>query len=218
MADGKTKQPYFVSAKDGNPLSFAGIWDTATAVGGETIESCSIITTDCNALMQPIHDRMPVIVAIEAWSTWLNPSSQPDEFLLPILKPFDPDQMRVWPVSPAVGRVAISGGGIVQPLSVIPEQARKEQAEWAKRVATTEGDFRFRVSKVARDFQRLKKLCPRGHAFAEVAPGACFEMIIASLGKGVKLTLSNRKRSAGAENRTFHTNIRIRFGTTTACY
>jgi putative SOS response-associated peptidase YedK len=62
QARGKHKQPYFISARDGTPLSFAGIWGTWLAEDtGETIDSCAIITTECNALMQPIHDRMPVI-------------------------------------------------------------------------------------------------------------------------------------------------------------
>ena len=65
--------------------------------------------------MQPIHDRMPVIVSTEVWDIWLNPLSQPDEVLLPILKPFDPDRMRVWPVSSAVGRVANQGKELFDP-------------------------------------------------------------------------------------------------------
>ena len=82
------------------------------------IESCAIITTDCNALMQPIHDRMPVIVPAESWETWLNPSPQTDEVLLPLLKPFEPDQMRLWPVSPAVGRVGNQGEELIRPVSI----------------------------------------------------------------------------------------------------
>lgn len=116
LPDGR-KQPFYVSAKDSNPLSFAGIWDSATTVDGEIIDSCAIITTDCNALMQPIHDRMSVIVPMEDLDAWLNPMPQPDEVLLPILKPFDPDQMQLWAVSPAVGNVANQGEGLIRPLT-----------------------------------------------------------------------------------------------------
>ncbi|MEO5656011.1 MAG: SOS response-associated peptidase [Nitrosospira sp.] len=71
---GKRKQPYFISSRDGRPFSFAGIWSTWKAANtGESIDSCTIITTECNALMQPIHDRMPVILSPEDWAAWLDP-------------------------------------------------------------------------------------------------------------------------------------------------
>ncbi|MEP6605951.1 MAG: SOS response-associated peptidase [Nitrosospira sp.] len=60
-ADG-TKQPFYACAKDGHPFSFAGIWATVLKPTGERINSCSIITIRSNALMQPIQERMPVIV------------------------------------------------------------------------------------------------------------------------------------------------------------
>jgi putative SOS response-associated peptidase YedK len=116
-AQGKAKQPYFISAKDGMPFSFAGIWGSWTATDtGETIDSCTIITTECNELMQPIHDRMPVILAQEDWETWLDPENKTDKPLLNLLKPYDAQQMQVWPVSSAVGKVANQGEQLIQPL------------------------------------------------------------------------------------------------------
>lgn len=117
MASGR-KQPFYISSRDGNPLSFAGIWDSATTGEGDRIESCAILTTDCNALMQPIHDRMPVIVPIEDWDTWLDPMPSTDEVLLPLLKPFAPDLMQLWAVSPAVGNVANQGQELIKPFSL----------------------------------------------------------------------------------------------------
>ena len=105
MADGR-KQPFYISSRDGNPLSFAGIWDSAMMGEGERMDSCAILTTDCNALMQPIHDRMPVVLAAHDWDTWLDPRPSTDEVLLPLLKPFAPDLMQLWAVSNAVGRVS----------------------------------------------------------------------------------------------------------------
>lgn len=79
--EGKSKQPYFISSRDGAPFSFAGIWGTWTAGAGESIDSCAIVTTECNALMQPIHDRMPIILAPQAWEAWLDPDlKQGEEF------------------------------------------------------------------------------------------------------------------------------------------
>jgi len=54
---------------------------------GERIDSCAILTTDCNALMQPTHDRMPVILPAEDWDTWHDLMPSTDEVLLPLLKP-----------------------------------------------------------------------------------------------------------------------------------
>ena len=65
LADGKSKQPFYVSSKIGKPISFVGLWETAT-VDGVDVDSCTIITTESNALMQPIHERMPVILPPEA--------------------------------------------------------------------------------------------------------------------------------------------------------
>ena len=91
LPDGR-KQPFYISSRDGNPLSFAGIWDSAR-VDGLRVDSCAIITTDCNALMQPIHDRMPVILGEDDWDKWLSPNISSDKVLLPMLKPFEPSMM-----------------------------------------------------------------------------------------------------------------------------
>lgn len=115
LSEGKSKQPFYVSARDGNPLSFAGIWDTATVAEGK-VDSCAIITTSSNALMRSIHDRMPVILPPEAWDNWLTAGPLPDEVLLSLLKPFSSGQMQLWPVSPAVGRTANEGEQLIQPL------------------------------------------------------------------------------------------------------
>jgi putative SOS response-associated peptidase YedK len=112
---GKLKQPYFISSRDGTPFSFAGIWETWITDKGEAIDSCCIITTECNALMQPIHERMPVILPPEAWEAWLDPELRRDEMLLPLLKPFDAERMYAWAVSADVGKVANQGEELIQP-------------------------------------------------------------------------------------------------------
>ena len=63
MPDGK--QPYFISAADGDVLSFAGLWDRwKNLQAGEPVTSCTIIVTDANALTRAIHDRMPVVLTV----------------------------------------------------------------------------------------------------------------------------------------------------------
>ncbi len=58
-------------------LQFAGLWETWRGDDGTTLETCTIITTAANEFMQPLHDRMPVIVAREDYRRWLDPASDP---------------------------------------------------------------------------------------------------------------------------------------------
>ena len=66
--------------------------------------------------MQPIHDRMPVILLPDAWEAWLDPDLKQEEILLPLLKPFDAGQMQAWAVPSAVGKVAKQEEELIQPL------------------------------------------------------------------------------------------------------
>lgn len=108
----KYKQPYFISDATGCPLSFAGIWESATT-NGINIESCSIITTESNKLMRSIHDRMPVILSPESFDTWVNPTALPNIVLEFFLKPYDSDLMQAWPVSAAVNKATIQGEQLI---------------------------------------------------------------------------------------------------------
>ena len=98
--DAKKKQPYFIHLKDDRPFAFAGLaahWDKA----GE-INSATIITTDANQLMAPIHDRMPVILPKESIQLWLDPEFQDKPELLSLLKPYPEEEMVATPVSTLV--------------------------------------------------------------------------------------------------------------------
>ena len=59
---GKQKQPYFIRRPDDKPFAFAGLWDRWTDPEGRPVETCTILTTDANDLLRPLHTRMPVIV------------------------------------------------------------------------------------------------------------------------------------------------------------
>lgn len=64
---GGLKQPYYVRPADGELFAFAGLWDTWRGM-----DTCTIVTTEANATMRPIHERMPVIVAREHYAGWLH--------------------------------------------------------------------------------------------------------------------------------------------------
>jgi putative SOS response-associated peptidase YedK len=99
---GAAKQPYHFGRADGGVLAFAGVWDRWKSPQGIWIESCSILTTDANALLKDVHDRMPVIVPPEQYAVWLDPAVEDSPDLKQILQPFDARQMKGYPVSKTV--------------------------------------------------------------------------------------------------------------------
>jgi putative SOS response-associated peptidase YedK len=94
----KKKQPMHIRLKDGEPFALAGLWERWKDEGGATVESCTIITTEANELIRPIHDRMPVILAPNDYGAWLD-SVTPAEALQALLRPFPPEAMEAVPVS-----------------------------------------------------------------------------------------------------------------------
>jgi putative SOS response-associated peptidase YedK len=102
LGDGKRKrkQPYAIALDHREPFALAGLWegwkDPAT---GEWLRTCSIVTTDANAQMQTLHDRMPVILHPEDYGAWLGEESAPPAELKALLRPWD-GQLVIWPVSP----------------------------------------------------------------------------------------------------------------------
>jgi putative SOS response-associated peptidase YedK len=72
--DAKTKQPYAIAMKDAELFAFAGLWDSwKDKETGKTLETYTVITTDPNELMEPIHNRMPVILHRQDYDRWLEP-------------------------------------------------------------------------------------------------------------------------------------------------
>jgi putative SOS response-associated peptidase YedK len=90
QAQGKKKQPYYFTMANREPFAFAGLWENWESPESENIVSCSIITTAANSTVQPVHDRMPVILPPSAWEEWLDPSIKNAQEVLPLLKPYDP--------------------------------------------------------------------------------------------------------------------------------
>ncbi|QRK14149.1 SOS response-associated peptidase [Archangium violaceum] len=99
----KPKTPYLFRRKDGRPMAFAGLWEEWTAPDtGEVLRTCTVITTGPNALMAPIHDRMPVILRPEAREVWLRPEPQEASVLQPLLVPNEDEPLELWEVSRVV--------------------------------------------------------------------------------------------------------------------
>jgi len=98
----KVKQPWFIVLRDREPMAFAGLWEKWRSPEGDDVESCSIIVTDANELMRPIHDRMPVILAPADWDAWLETEAKDAGGLQGLLKPYSAEDMTAWRVSTMV--------------------------------------------------------------------------------------------------------------------
>lgn len=100
--EGNGKVPMRIKMKDDSLFGVAGLWDTWYSPTGETIHTCTILTTKPNQLMENIHDRMPVILQKEKQMIWLNPQISNTEQLKSLLTPFEADKMIAYRVSDLV--------------------------------------------------------------------------------------------------------------------
>jgi putative SOS response-associated peptidase YedK len=102
---GKTKQPYCFVVNEGALFAFAGIWDSWRPASGDAIETCSILTTTPNPVTSVIHDRMPVILDPDCYDLWLDPGVKDVSVISELLKPYDAQVMRSYPVSTRINSV-----------------------------------------------------------------------------------------------------------------
>lgn len=114
--EGKMKQPYYIHFADNRPFTFAGLWEHWEKDGGEPVESCAIITTSANALMEPLHHRMPVILDLQDCPVWLDPAVHDDRQLTRLLQPFPVEAMEAYPVSPFINNPRHEGPLCSQPI------------------------------------------------------------------------------------------------------
>jgi putative SOS response-associated peptidase YedK len=122
------KQPHFVRARRGEggappPLAFAGLCETWTGPNGEELDTAAIVTTDANHTLSAIHPRMPAFVAPADFDRWLDCDSVPAGEAATLIKPADEALLEVYPISPAVNRVASDSEALIAPLSAQTEQA-----------------------------------------------------------------------------------------------
>jgi putative SOS response-associated peptidase YedK len=126
----KTKQPHFIHRPDGEPLAFAGLWEVWKGPDkqGDPLRSCTIVTTSANATMEPLHDRMPVILPASAWDEWLDPANDDLETLGKLLVPAAPELIVTHPVSTEVNTVRNKGAELIEQ---VDPTAQPEQGELA---------------------------------------------------------------------------------------
>jgi putative SOS response-associated peptidase YedK len=107
---GAHKQPYYISPRSGECMAFGGLWESWRAPDGAIVRTCCVITTTPNAVMQPIHERMPVIVAAEHWQDWL---TAPAEDIRALVAPCPDDWLQAWPVDRRVSNSREDDAGLI---------------------------------------------------------------------------------------------------------
>jgi putative SOS response-associated peptidase YedK len=106
--------PYAVAPREAM-FAFAGLWERWRNPDGSILRSFTIVTGPANSLCRPIHDRMPVILPLEAWPLWLGEAEAPPQQLLALLRACPEEWLRVYPVGPAVGNVKNDEPGLLVP-------------------------------------------------------------------------------------------------------
>jgi putative SOS response-associated peptidase YedK len=121
---GSVRQPYCFEVNDGELFAFAGLWERWKDPSGKPVETCAILTTAPNAVTSAVHDRMPVILNPDAYDQWLDPGFSDVAAVSELLKPYDGQAMRCFPVSARVNHVGNDDDGCCEPAEPAVEQAR----------------------------------------------------------------------------------------------
>jgi putative SOS response-associated peptidase YedK len=114
IADGRI--PHYITMQDGSPFSFAGIWESWADPDGHAVETCAILTTAANGLIETIHDRMPVILHPTEFDLWLDRTVNDQYELKRVFQPYPSDVMQIWPVSLVVNNSRHESSECIEPL------------------------------------------------------------------------------------------------------
>ena len=115
---GLRKQPMWIGLQNHRPFAFAGLWEHWTPAEGDPMETCTIITTEPNELMQSIHNRMPVILPPTSYGQWLDPTFQHIDTLKALLRPYPSEELTAYPVSTLVNNPRHDVPQCLEPVSL----------------------------------------------------------------------------------------------------
>jgi len=110
------RQPYLIEMKDSRPFGIAGLWERWEK-GDEPVESCAMLTTGANALMEPIHDRMPVILSPKQFDQWLDPDFKDAIKLMELMQPYKAKDLLAYAVSTRVNNPKNNTATCIEPVS-----------------------------------------------------------------------------------------------------
>ena len=112
----KRKQPHYIRMGDGEPFAFAGLWEHWEGQDETVIESCAILTTEANAFVRPIHNRMPVIVEPGNYDLWLETEPDRTGALARLMRPYSGDRLTAFPISTWVNNPKNDDARCVEPI------------------------------------------------------------------------------------------------------
>jgi putative SOS response-associated peptidase YedK len=115
---GRSKQPYYIRLRDGEPFALAGLWELWRDPQGGAVESFTIITTDANESLRALHERMPVILSPGDFSRWLDPAVAEPDSLRALLRPYPAEATVAHAVSTRVNSPANDDPDCLEPASV----------------------------------------------------------------------------------------------------
>ena len=112
------KQPFYFYLKEKPVFGFAGLWEEwLDKQSGELVETCTIITTEANEVLEPVHDRMPVILKAEDYDRWLDEKLKDTAELQSLLVPYPADEMASHAVSRAINNPAYDAPELIDRLN-----------------------------------------------------------------------------------------------------
>ncbi|MCC2096567.1 MAG: SOS response-associated peptidase [Hyphomicrobiales bacterium] len=119
--DGKGKEkkpsiPFLIRRRDGAPMALAGLWETWIGPNGEEMDTACILTTGANSLIEPIHDRMPVILEPDDFDTWLSLDEETAEKASALMRPTPDDTLEAFEISTDINKVANDNPGLMEPV------------------------------------------------------------------------------------------------------
>ena len=117
--EGKRKIPYYIHLKESPLFAIAGLYDVWYDAGNEAHPTYTIITTDANELVLPLHDRMPAILKREDENRWLTGDAPSSDEMKKILGSYPPGEMDAYPVSSRVNNPDVDDERLIQPLATL---------------------------------------------------------------------------------------------------
>lgn len=115
--DGR-KQPFFFHLRDERPFGFAGLWERWEGEGGKILNSCTILTTEANEVLRPVHDRMPVILHPDDYELWLDVDLRKHDLAKELLKPYPAEEMLAYPVGTSINSPRSQGAKLIDRAAV----------------------------------------------------------------------------------------------------
>jgi putative SOS response-associated peptidase YedK len=126
-ADGEPPRrlPQHIGMADGSLFGFAGLYERWRSEGGDVLDSCAIVTTEANSLLQPVHDRMPMIVPPEHFARWLDPANAD---VADLIAPYPSAAMAYYPVSSRVNSVRHDDASLIEAVTAIEREPAADSA------------------------------------------------------------------------------------------